>query len=158
MAEDKQKIYQQLVTEYREILTQKFKNSNQFIIDIKSAQAAYKRMQLEQAGTPVGELREILHQARQDAVCYLLMELGEFLGDQQMTRSGKATRNFLQWGIKHMISKLKDLGVEITKQEIAELTVEACLERIEKLKTVKGELKDKYEMLTSYASVPRRMI
>lgn len=136
--------YNRMVDEYRDILSQKYKNSNKYIIEIKGAQAALKRMELERVGASINDLRKILIDARKDAVCYLLMELGEFLGDQQMVKSSKAARSFLSWGIKHVVTKLRDLGLEITQQEISEMTIDSCLTRIEKLKKEKDELEFKY--------------
>ena len=147
--------YQRLVEEYRETLTQKFRNSNKYVIEIKAAQAALKRMELERRGAPLEELRLILSEAKKDAVCTLLMELGEFLGDQQMVRSGKSTRTFLQWGIKHIVTKLTKLGLEMNPKDIKELTVDVCLERIEKLKEKKSELAYQFQMAVAQTVVRR---
>ena len=141
--------YEGLVDEYRELLTQKFRNSNKYIIEIKAGQAALKRMELERRGAPLHELRGILTEAKKDAVAMLLMELGDFLGDQQMVRSGKATRNFLQWGIKHIVTKLNTLGLEMEQKDIKELTVDVCLDRIEKLKQKRTDLESQYRMTTA---------
>ncbi|MFA5097940.1 MAG: hypothetical protein WC490_04860 [Candidatus Margulisiibacteriota bacterium] len=135
-----------LLGEYINILSGRFKNSNKFIVEIKASQAAIKKMQLEQAGASVAELKSALTEAKKDAVCYLLMELGEFLGDQQMVKASKATRAFMQWGIKQIIVKLKELGIEMSENEIRELTIDACLARIEKLKENRLELETKLMM------------
>ena len=132
-----------LLGEYVNILSGRFKNSNKFIVEIKASQAALKKMQLEQAGASIIELRNALSEAKKDAVCYLLMELSEFLGDQQMVKASKATRAFMQWGIKQIIVKLKELGIEMSEREIKELTIDSCLSRIEKLKNNKQEMESK---------------
>lgn len=136
-----------LLGEYVNILSGRFKNSNQFIVEIKSSQAALKKIQLEQAGASIIELRSALSEAKKDAVCYLLMELSEFLGDQQMVKASKATRAFMQWGIKQIIVKLKELGIEMSEREIKELTIDSCLARIEKLKDNKQELESKVAVM-----------
>ena len=142
-----------LLNEYTNILTSKFKNSNRYIVEIKSAQASLKRFELERAGATVIELRKAISSARKDAVCFLLMELAEFLGDQQMIKSSKSTKSFMQWGIKQIIVKLRELGVEITEAEINELTIEACMERVNKLKTNRSELESKLELIRYYQGV-----
>ena len=142
-----------LMEEYVGLLATKFKNSNKFIVEIKSSQAALKKMELERAGATVQELRRAVTDAKKDAICFLLMELSEFLGDQQLVKSSKTTRMFMQWGIKQIISKLKDLGVEMTEKEMKELTIDACMERIEKLKKNKFELEAKLAVLKYYESV-----
>ena len=129
-----------IVAEYKELLTVKFTNSNQFVIDLKAAQAAQKRMELEGLGVPADDLRSILSQAKTDAVCYLMMELSEFLGDQMLVRKSKSTKAFLQWGIKQMIEKLKDLGISISQNDMNRMSLDACLSRIEVLNNKKSEL------------------
>ena len=136
-----------LLGEYVSLLSTRFKNSNKYVVEIKASQAALKKMQLEQAGASINELRNALSEAKKDAVCYLLMELGEFLGDQQMVKASKATRAFMQWGIKQIIVKLKELGIEMSEKEIKELTIDACLARIEKLRENKLELESKLSVM-----------
>ena len=136
-----------LLGEYTSLLSTRFKNSNKYVVEIKASQAALKKMQLEQAGASIVELKNALSEAKKDAVCYLLMELGEFLGDQQMVKASKATRAFMQWGIKQIIVKLKDLGIEISEKEIKELTIDACLARIEKLRQNKMEMESKLSVM-----------
>ncbi len=142
-----------LLGQYTELLTTKFKNSNRFIIEIKSAQAALKKVELEQLGATVDDLRRAISEARKDAVGYLLMELTEFLGDQQMVKANKSTKSFMQWGIKQIVTKLKELGLEITENEIREMTVDAVLSRIEKLKDNKHELEQKLAVIEYYKKV-----
>ncbi len=144
---------EQLLYEYTDLLSSRFKNSNKYIVEIKSAQAALKKMELEKIGTTIDELRHALSDARKDAVCFLVIELSDFLGDQQMVKPTKATKSFMQWGIKQIITKLKELGVEMTEKEIKELTIDACIDRIAKLKDSRAELEGKLAMLKYYSGV-----